>query len=295
MSDQLPTTPGFEQTYDRIKSILADARQTAYRAINSAMVAAYWEVGRTIVEEEQRGRPRATYGTGLLPEIARRLAAEFGKGFDRYNLGNLRAFYLAYPIRDAMRPELSWTRYRLLLRVASLDARRFYEQEAVKFCSGRLHSFCPEGARFSRPRVTPCGSVDALPPLSAQRANGSPLVASWGTVGPLGRYELGSRRLPSGRCPGLGEQRAFGPTTSPFSMEQNGKQLPPSSRWFHRCLAQPTAEETQTMRSQIVTASGPSTGMRSQSVTGDLRSQTVTSSSGSHGGRRYALNAFTEN
>lgn len=109
MSDQLPTTPGFDQTYERIKSILAEARQTAYRAINSAMVVAYWEVGRVIVEEEQRGLPRAEYGAGLLQEISQRLTAEFGKGFDRHNLGKMRAFYLTYPIRDALRLELSWT------------------------------------------------------------------------------------------------------------------------------------------------------------------------------------------
>jgi hypothetical protein len=131
MSDPLPTTSGFDQTYERIRSILAEARGRAYRAINTAMVAAYWEIGRVIVEEEQRGQQRAEYGTGLLPEISRRLTAEFGKGFDRYNLGNMRAFYLTYPIRDALRPELSWTHYRLLLRVENPDAKSFYEKEAV--------------------------------------------------------------------------------------------------------------------------------------------------------------------
>ena len=94
------------------------------------MVAAYWESGLTIVEEEQQGLPRAEYGIGLLEEISQRLTAEFGKGFDRYNLGKMRAFYLTYPIRDALRPELSWTHYRLLLRVAHPDARGFYENEA---------------------------------------------------------------------------------------------------------------------------------------------------------------------
>jgi predicted nuclease of restriction endonuclease-like (RecB) superfamily len=131
MSDQLLATPGFEQTYDRIKSILAEARTRAHRAINTAMVVAYWEIGRVIVEEEQRGLPRAEYGAGLLTEISQRLTAEFGKGFNRFNLGIMRAFYLAYPIRDALRLELSWTHYRLLLRVENPDARSFYENEAI--------------------------------------------------------------------------------------------------------------------------------------------------------------------
>jgi predicted nuclease of restriction endonuclease-like (RecB) superfamily len=158
MSDQLPATPVFEQTYERIKSILAEARQTAYRAINSAMVAAYWEIGRTIVEEEQRGLPRAEYGIGLLEEISQRLTTEFGKGFDRYNLGKMRAFYLTYPIRDALRPELSWTHYRLLLRVENPDARGFYENEAInarwstRELERQIHSLLFERLALSKDR-----------------------------------------------------------------------------------------------------------------------------------------------
>ena len=158
MNDQLLTMPGFDQTYERIKSILAEARARAHRAINVAMVAAYWEVGRVIVEEEQRGLPRAEYGAGLLPEISHRLTAEFGKGFDRFNLGNMRAFYLAYPIRDALRLELSWTHYRLLLRVEKHDARSFYEQEAInarwstRELERQIHSLLFERLALSRER-----------------------------------------------------------------------------------------------------------------------------------------------
>jgi predicted nuclease of restriction endonuclease-like (RecB) superfamily len=158
MSNQLPTAPGFEQAYERIKSILTEARARAHRAINVAMVAAYWEIGRVIVEEEQRGLPRAGYGTGLLPEIAQRLTAEFGKGFERYNLGNMRAFYLTYPIRDALRPELSWTHYRLLLRVENPDARSFYENETInarwstRELERQIHSLLFERLALSRDR-----------------------------------------------------------------------------------------------------------------------------------------------
>jgi hypothetical protein len=117
MSDDLPTSTGVQQIYERIKAILSDARARAYRAINTAMVAAYWEIGRVIVEQEQQGRERAEYGKGLLAGLSQRLTAEFGRGFDRTNLQQMRLFYLAYPICDAVRPELSWTHYRLLLRV----------------------------------------------------------------------------------------------------------------------------------------------------------------------------------
>jgi hypothetical protein len=105
-SETLPTPSGFHQTYERIKAILSEARARAYRAINAAMVAAYWEIGRVIVEEEQQGQQRAEYGQALIAELSTRLKSEFGKGFDPSNLAKMRAFYLAYPILDAVRPEI---------------------------------------------------------------------------------------------------------------------------------------------------------------------------------------------
>ena len=131
MSETLPTPSGFQQTYERIKAILSEARSRAYRAINTAMVAAYWEIGRVIVEEEQQGHERAEYGKALVAELSSRLKSEFGKGFDPSNLAKMRSFYLSYPILDAVRPELSWTHYRLLLRVDKPEARAFYGAEAV--------------------------------------------------------------------------------------------------------------------------------------------------------------------
>lgn len=120
-----------DAVYRHIREVLAAARDRAWQAVNSAMVAAYWEVGRVIVEEEQAGQGRAGYGKRVLEGLSERLGADFGKGFDPSNLRNMRAFFLAYPIRDALRHELSWTHYRLLLRVDDLDARAFYEAEAV--------------------------------------------------------------------------------------------------------------------------------------------------------------------
>jgi hypothetical protein len=117
--------------YGQIREILAAARDRAWQAVNTVMVAAHWEVGRVIVEDEQAGQERAGYGKRVLEGLAERLQAEFGKGFDQSNLRNMRAFFLSYPIRDALRHELSWTHYRLLLRVDNPDARAFYEAEAV--------------------------------------------------------------------------------------------------------------------------------------------------------------------
>ena len=95
------------------------------------MVACYWQIGRLIVDEEQLGKTRAAYGKGLIKELATRLLAEFGKGFGKSNLWNMRAFYLCFPKIDALRRELSWTHYRLLLRVEEPEARAFYETETV--------------------------------------------------------------------------------------------------------------------------------------------------------------------
>lgn len=156
--NSLPTPSGFEQTYDRIKLILAEARAQAYRAINTAMVGAYWEIGRVIVEEEQQGQQRAEYGKGLLIGLSQRLTAEFGRGFDRTNLQQMRAFYLAYQIRDALRHELSWTHYRLLLRVEKPEARAFYETEALnsrwstRELERQIHSLLFERLALSRDR-----------------------------------------------------------------------------------------------------------------------------------------------
>lgn len=130
MSELAPVSE-FEQSYHRIREVLQDARHMAYRAVNAAMVRAYWEIGRVIVEEEQRGQARAEYGKELVADLARRLTDEFGAGFGRANLFHMKAFYLAFPKVDALRRELSWTHYRTLLKVERPDARGFYEQEAV--------------------------------------------------------------------------------------------------------------------------------------------------------------------
>jgi predicted nuclease of restriction endonuclease-like (RecB) superfamily len=131
MSKKKPPVRTLEHVYERIHGILTAARHRAYQAINSAMVLAYWEIGRVIVEEEQQGETRADYGMRLLADLSKRLKSDFGRGFDPSNLSMMRAFFLTYPIFDAVRQNLSWTHYRLLLRVGKPEARSFYEAEAV--------------------------------------------------------------------------------------------------------------------------------------------------------------------
>ncbi len=118
--------------YERIRRIIENSRGNILRAVNTEMVLAYWHIGREIVEEEQNGRARAAYGHKLLESLAKRLCADFGKGFDESNLRNIRSFYMTYPKCDALRHELSWTHYRILMRVERPDARSFYEIECVK-------------------------------------------------------------------------------------------------------------------------------------------------------------------
>src|SRR5689334_5721532 len=98
MSKLVPTSPRFEQAFEQVRAILTEARNRAYQAINSAMVAAYWQIGRAIVEEEQHGQQRADYDKQLIADLSKRLKSEFGKGFDPSNLAMMRTFYLTYPI-----------------------------------------------------------------------------------------------------------------------------------------------------------------------------------------------------
>ena len=95
------------------------------------MVESYWMIGQTIVEHEQRGEVRATYGKGVLKEVASRLTTEFGKGFDERELRKMRQFYLTFRIRDTLRPELTWSHYRRLISVGDEQARLWYMNEAA--------------------------------------------------------------------------------------------------------------------------------------------------------------------
>jgi predicted nuclease of restriction endonuclease-like (RecB) superfamily len=127
---QKPTSMG--ELLANLRMVIQESRQQALRAVDVVQVRTCWLVGRHIVEFEQGGAARAAYGRALLPQLATHLTTEFGKGFDASNLYKMSQFYRLFPILDALRLELSWTHYRLLLRVENKDARSWYMTEAAK-------------------------------------------------------------------------------------------------------------------------------------------------------------------
>ena len=114
-----------QQFYEQIKRILSEARNKVYQTANFAMVEAYWNIGKSIVEQ-QGGEEKAEYGVRLIAELSKQMSTDFGKGFTVANLKNMRQFYLTFPKSYALRSELSWTHYRLLMRVENKNAREFY-------------------------------------------------------------------------------------------------------------------------------------------------------------------------
>jgi predicted nuclease of restriction endonuclease-like (RecB) superfamily len=162
------TTTKFSPIYDRVRRILESARASAARSVNSAQVAANWLIGQQIVEEEQKGKDQAQYGEKIIVALSARLQREFGQGYSIANLKSFRQFYRTYPnfqrgqigyaassqstvaLPDTTKaeigyaassqswrpgqwhPALSWTLYRVLMRVESPNSRAFYEIEAVQ-------------------------------------------------------------------------------------------------------------------------------------------------------------------
>lgn len=122
---------GFESLVGSLRAVIAESRRQAMQAVDVVQVRTCWVVGRHIVEFEQGGQARAAYGKSVLAQVSARLTAEFGKGFDERNLRHMRSFYTMFPNWDALSPKLSWTHYRLLLRVESPAAREWYMNEAA--------------------------------------------------------------------------------------------------------------------------------------------------------------------
>jgi predicted nuclease of restriction endonuclease-like (RecB) superfamily len=142
--------------YKSVSKILHAARSKAYRAVNFAMVEAYWNIGRMIVEEEQEGRERAEYGQILIKNLSLRLTDEFGKGFSEQSLRNFRQFYLDFPIRSTLRSELTWSHYKCIIRVEMPKAREWYMDEtagqnwSTRALERQINSLCYERLKMSR-------------------------------------------------------------------------------------------------------------------------------------------------
>lgn len=142
-------TPINQSFLENVSEVLAQARKNAKTAVNLAMVYAYYEIGRMIVEEEQHGQNRAAYGKEILQELSKYLSEKFGKGFSTTNLKQMRQFYTIYSqdqisqtlsdqfknlpaVSTGRKFYLSWSHYLKLMRIDNIDERHFYEIESVK-------------------------------------------------------------------------------------------------------------------------------------------------------------------
>lgn len=128
MKEVLQTQNSF---YHDIKSILQTARDNAYKSVNFIMVEAYWNIGKKIVEVEQNGETKAKYGSNLISELSKQLTVDFGSGFTPQNLRNMRQFYLVFSNCHTLCSELSWSHYRLIMRIENEKARDYYIQESI--------------------------------------------------------------------------------------------------------------------------------------------------------------------
>lgn len=120
-----------ETTYDNIRNAIVEAQNKIVRTVNSTLVETYWKIGEQIFKECGEN-DRAEYGKYVINYLAERLTKEFGKGFNRTNLRYMRQFCVAFPIYHALRGELSWTHYRLIMSVENPQARAFYVEECAK-------------------------------------------------------------------------------------------------------------------------------------------------------------------
>lgn len=114
-----------------IRDIIDAARMQAVRSIDFSRVQMYWQMGKRIFEEEQHGKDRADYGTYLIKRLAQQLQPEYGSGFSYRQLAFCRQFYRLYPIANALRSQLNWTQYRMLIQIDDPDKRMYYEWESV--------------------------------------------------------------------------------------------------------------------------------------------------------------------
>lgn len=157
------------ETYDAVRNYIVTAQKQVNAAVNSAMVTAYWHIGKQIYEACGENE-RAEYGKQLLQYLAENLTKEFGKGFTVRNLQMMRQFYLTFSNANALRSELNWTQYRSLMRVSDEVARQFYLEEAVKCgwssrqLDRQINSFYYQRILASKDKASVSAEIDTLEP-----------------------------------------------------------------------------------------------------------------------------------
>lgn len=122
----------YDELLSNIGYTLQRARQNAIRAINVELVKANWEIGKYIVEFEQHGNEKATYGSSLLTNLAKDLKNKYGKGFSKSNIYLCRLFYITFPKFQTLSGKLSWSHYAELITISDAYARSFYEKQSIK-------------------------------------------------------------------------------------------------------------------------------------------------------------------
>ncbi|WP_313418307.1 DUF1016 N-terminal domain-containing protein [Sphingobacterium multivorum] len=115
-----------------IKAIIAQSKENAVRAVDHQRTFMYWYIGKRIFEQEQGGKDRADYGKYIIKYLSEELQPVFGSGFSRRQIELFRKFYRVFPIANALRSQLSWTQYRLLMRPDLDEQREFYMAETIK-------------------------------------------------------------------------------------------------------------------------------------------------------------------
>ena len=130
----------YESVFNDIKLVLEQGRRHAVAHVNHEMLVTYWNIGRVIVEHEQTNPNRAEYGAATLKRLSRELTEEYGKGFSRSNLQNMRLLYLDYPICQTLSGKLSWSHYCELLIISDPDKRSFYERDCRRMVGARTQA-----------------------------------------------------------------------------------------------------------------------------------------------------------
>lgn len=130
----MPESIKNNRLYDQVKELLTIAKKNVLQSVNNTITKTYFEIGKLIVEEEQKGEKRAAYGRQLISDLSHRLSKEYGKGFSTTNLKQMRTFYLIYSKGQTVSDEfkLSWSHYLMLMRLDNPEEREFYELEAFE-------------------------------------------------------------------------------------------------------------------------------------------------------------------
>jgi predicted nuclease of restriction endonuclease-like (RecB) superfamily len=134
MNNDIQNIQEINSLYSEVREIIASARQNAVRSVDFCRVQMYWQIGRRIQEEEQKGKERADYGSFLLKNLAKKLEPEYGSGFSVRQLERSGQFYRMYPNASALRSQFNWTQYKQLIAIADNYKREYYELEAINNC-----------------------------------------------------------------------------------------------------------------------------------------------------------------